>query len=518
MSAVRTRHLRPEDLRGLRARGYIRESTQAQTNRGTPVDRQRADILRAIESLGMTTDARWYQRTGSGETQDAPELAAALADGQQQQYDVLVCFALSRFARDRAEAVTQKRSFTAAGIIIYFVAERLISGTYTGALAEGVGEVLDERANAERRMYIAGGMRQRQLSGRWLGVVPFGLRKVLVDKPDGSRGWDGDLEPNPDTAPVVRGIYDAAARGEGTRAIATSLNAAGHRTGTHGPWGPGSVTDVLCNPVYAGRLVRYRSREPGHYYDHEAEDGHVDLGQVIPAIVDPVLFDQVRAAREARNPNPGTHRVRTYPLSRVLRCARCGRRMTGARGARSRYYRCSGRAIYKACDQPGIRADVAEERFATWLGSYTLPADWRTAIARTRIQSIGAGERDRKVALEGRLKKLRELYEWDHIQKPEYLKEVAEIKASMGVIAMPSSMPSIEQVASALEQFGPAWLTAPEELQAVIPPLMLKAAEVDDGRIEFVVHAGLRPLLELCVPPTDYLYAPAAPYTVRFSA
>lgn len=517
MSAVRTRHLRVEDLRGLRARGYIRESTQAQADRGTPVDRQRADIQRSIESLGMTTDAHWYERTGSGEAQDAPELAAALADGRDKQYDVLVCFALSRFARDRAEAVIQKRAFTAAGVIIYFVAERLISGTYTSALAEGVGEVLDERANAERRMWIAGGQRQRQMSGRWLGVVPFGFRKVMVDKPDGSRGWDGALEPDPDTALVVRGIYDAAARGEGGRAIATSLNAAGHRTGSGGPWRPGSVDAVLTNPVYAGRLVRYRARLAGHYYDHEAEDGHADLGSPYLPIVDPVLFDQVRAVRAARNPAPGTHRMRTYPLSRVLRCARCGRRMTGVRGAQARYYRCSGRAVYKSCDAPGIRADLAEERFAAWLGSYTLPADWRSAIARTRVQAIGAGERDRKAALEGRLRKLRELYEWDHIKKPEYLKEVAGIKASMGVIAMPS-MPSIERVAAALEKVGSAWLTAPEELQAAIPPLMLKAAEVNDGQIEFVVDAGLRPLLELCVRNQQRLYAHEPKYTVRFSA
>lgn len=514
---MNTRHLRPADLAGRRWRGLIRESTERQADNWSP-ERQRADLRRAADELGMVAvEPLFYERVGSGETEQATELAAALADGRRGEYEVLAVLHTSRFARNRAEAVRMKAEFRKAGIVIYFVAQRLISGTYAGGLTEGISEVIDEQENETRRMWIAGGQRQRQLSGRWLGIVPFGFRKVMVDKPDGSRGWDGELEPDPDTAPVVRGIYDAAARGEGSRAIATSLNAAGHRTGSGGPWRPGSVDAVLTNPVYAGRFVRYRARLSGHYYDHEAEDGHADLGAPFQPIVDPVLFDQVRAVRTARNPVPGTHPVRTYPLSRVLRCARCGRRMTGVRGARARYYRCSGRAVYKACDAPGIRADLAEERFAAWLGSYALPADWRTAIARTRIQTIGAGERDRTAALEARLKRLRELYEWGHIPKDEYLRETAEVKANMGVIAMPS-MPSIERVAAALEKVGPAWLTAPEELQAAIPPLMLKAAEVDDGRIEFVVDAGLRPLLELCVPNGHSPYLEHPPYTVRFSA
>jgi len=516
MTAVRSRHLRPEDLRGLRFRGYLRESTQAQADRGTPIERQRDDIRRAGEALGMVpVEPLFYERVGSGEDRAVPELRRALAEAGQ--YDVLVIFHTSRLARDQVEAGLLKRQFAAAGIILYFVAQHLISGAYSAALAEGVSEVIDSYENQTRRMWIAGGQRQRQMSGRWLGVVPFGLRKVMVDRDDGARGWDGALEPDPETAPVVRSIFDAAARGEGSRAIASALNVAGHQTGSGGPWRPGAVDAVLTNPAYAGRLVRYRSRLSGHYYDHESDDGHADLGERFPRLVDGVLFDQVRALRSARNPAPGPNARRTYPLSGLIRCGRCQSKMTGVRGARARYYRCSGRAVYKSCDAPGIRADIVEGRFSEWLGSWRLPKDWRTAIARTRVVTIGAGERDRQSALAARLRKLRDLYSWDHIEKDEYLRETAEIKSSMGVMALPS-MPSIEAVANALEKAGPAWLTAPAELQSAIPPLMLKAIEVDDGQMAFVVDAALRPLLDLCVQNGTSLYPAGSEYSVRFSA
>jgi len=515
---VNTRHLRASDLRGRRWRGLIRESTERQAENWSP-ERQRSDLQRAAEELGLeAVEPLFYERVGSGEAEGVPELAQALADGQRGEYDVLLVLHTSRFARNRLEAARMKAEFRKAGVVIYFVAQRLISGTYQGGLTEGISEVIDEQENETRRMWIAGGHRQRQLAGRWLGVIPYGYRRALVNRADGTRGWDGELEPDPNTAPVVRDIFARAARGESSRTIVLALNAAGHRTSRGAIWRLRPLDDLVSNPVYAGHLIRYRRRLAGHYYDHESDDGHVDLGDRVPAIIDQTLFDEVRRLRVARRPAPGPHAVRPYPLSRVLRCRRCGGRMTGVTGGRARYYRCSTRVNDHTCDAPSIRADTAEQGFSDWLADLRIPANWRTEIARTRVTAVGAKERDRRRSLEARLARLKELYGWDHISKEEYLRESSAIKADIGVIALPS-MVSIEAVADALELAGPAWLTAPAELQAAIPPLMLKSIEIDDGRIAaFVVDAGLRPLLELCVPGAANFYSVGRRYTVRFSA
>jgi hypothetical protein len=80
---------------------------------------------------------------------------------------------------------------------------------------------------------------------------------------------------------------------------------------------------------------------------------------------------------------------------------------------------------------------------------------------------------------------------------------------------------SLEDVAAALELLGSAWLSSPPEARAALPPLMLKAAEVEPGHVEWVVRAELKPLLDLCVYPAGSASSQPTPdthYSVRYSA
>lgn len=512
-----TRHLRPESLAGKRWRGWVRESTQKQAEKWSP-EAQREGITRAAAELGMVGDGRWYERTGSGEAEATVEMAQALADGRAHQYDVLVVYATSRFARNRAEAVTMKREFARAGIVVYFVAERLISGTYAGALSEGLHEVIDEHANEERRLWIAGGHKQRQLSGRWIGNIPYGYRRALVDFEDGTRGWDGDLEPDPETAPHVRHMFDRVATGASLRAIAFELNGDGVRSPRGSLWQHRTVHDIVQNPVYTGRMIRYRDRAEATYYEREGPDGHMDLGERFPAIIEPALWAQVQELVGQRRYS-GRHEWRSYPLSRVLRCGACGYRMTGVSSRNVRYYRCVGRTWYGICTASAVRAEVVEAAFAAWLGSYRLPDDWREAIARSSVREARTNERDRQATLEQRLARIKKQHEYGLIEDDDLRSKVADIKGQMAVMAKPS-IPALESVAAALADLGSAWAyTEDAEAKAALPPLMLKAAEMRPGGVDWIVRAELRPLLELCgVPSAPSLTVGELEYDVRYSA
>lgn len=508
---MNTRHLRAEDLRGLRWRGLVRESTAAQADRFSP-ERQRDDLRRASEELGLVpVEPLFYERVGSGEAVNAEELTQALAD--KGQYDVLLVLHTSRFARNRAEAVRRKAEFKKAGIIIYFAAQRMISGTYVGALTEGLSEVIDENENEQRRFWVAGGLRQRQVSGRWVGVIPVGYRRALVDFPDGTRGWDGGLELDPVFASVIRRIYDEAASGGGARSIAVGLNTEGLRTNNGRPWNYETVYDILTNAVYMGHLIRYRRTPSTAYYGKDSPDGHADLGTHVPAIVDRTLWSQVQDALAARRNRSGPRSGRSYPLSRVLRCAECGYRMTGVtNNAHVRYYRCAGRTRFHECDAKAIRADVAETAFADWIGSYVLPDDWRSAVARTSLDRVIGDERDHRQGAEARLKRLRDLYSWGDITEDEYRRQAGEIRASVTVVR--PGLAGLESVADALRDLGPAWRAAEPSVQAAVPPLMLKSATVKDSAIsEWVVRAELRPLLDLCVPVSASAWSPPLRYS-----
>jgi DNA invertase Pin-like site-specific DNA recombinase len=300
---MNTRHLRPEHLAGLRWRGYIRESTQRQAEAWSP-ERQRQDIIRAADELGMVAAPDpWYERTGTGEAV-SDELDRALTD--KGQYDVLIVLTTSRFARNRVEAGRRKAEFAAAGIPIYFVQDRIVSGARASRLLEGIREVLDEEENEQRRFWVAGGLRQRQASGRWVGVIPIGYRKRLVDFPDGTRGWDGHLEVDEPTAVAVVRIYDEATRGFGTRAIAAGLNADGVPSGSDRGWTFDRVHDILTNAVYSGRLVRYRREHPTAYYDHDGADGRADFGEHVPAIIPAATWRRAQTALRRRRATRAT--------------------------------------------------------------------------------------------------------------------------------------------------------------------------------------------------------------------
>lgn len=494
---MNVRHLRPENLRGFRWRGYVRESTAAQADKWSP-ERQRSDIVRAADELGLVAvEPTFYERTGSGEAESA-ELALALADARRGQYDVLLVLTTSRFARNRAEAVRMKALFRKAGVPIYFVSERIVSGSRASNLLEGVREVMDEEENDTRRHWIAGGQRERMLSGRWLGQIPVGYRRVIVDFPDGTRRWDGGLEPDPERAPVVRRIFAAFEAGTAPLDIAYALNSEGVR-GPQGPWTRATLVKILRNPVYKGDLVRYRHVRPTlHYYpEDDATDGRRTIEGAWEAIIPEAEWSQVQTLMDGRVVSGSARRGRKrYPLSGLLRCGDCRRTLSGVGNGYSRYYRCRARASDRSCVAPYIRADAAEGAFASWIGALTLPSDWREAIAETR-EPVEADDRRERLTM--RLTRLRNLYAWGELPEDEYRAETQRIHTELAEVAEPSPS-TMEEVAAALVDLGRTWANASPERQSAVARLMLRGIVTRNGQVAvFMARAEVRPLLQMCI-------------------
>ena len=516
---MNVRHLRPESLKGLRWRGYVRESTAAQADKWSP-ERQRSDIVRAADELGLVgVEPTFYERTGSGEAESA-ELGVALADARRGLYDVLLVLTTSRFARNRAEAVRVKTLFRKAGVPIYFVQERIVSGSRASNLLEGVREVIDEEENDTRRHWIAGGQRERMLSGRWLGQIPVGYRRVVVDFPDGTRRWDGGLEPDPERAPVVKRIFAAFESGTSPLDIAYALNSEGVR-GPQGPWTRATLVKILRNPVYRGALVRYRHTRPTlHYYpEDDATDGRRTIEGAWEAIIPEVEWSQVQALMDSRVVANGAHRGRRrYPLSGLLRCGDCRRTLSGVSNGYSRYYRCRARASDRSCIAPFVRADAAEGAFTSWIGSLTLPPDWREAIAETRAPAAeGDAKRER---LNERLARLRNLYAWGEMPEDEYRAEAQRVHSELAEVAEPSPT-SMEAVAAALVNLARTWASASPDRQAAVARLMLKEIVTSNGQVAvFMARPEIRPLLDICVASSPCLLADTGCATAetRYSA
>jgi site-specific DNA recombinase len=177
------------------------------------------------------------------------------------------------------------------------------------------------------------------------------------------------LEPDPETAHVVRWIFAQRLAGHSVARIARALNDAGvacpsvsdpgrnpHRPGTG--WTLGTVTTILQNPRYTGYQVWNRQRTDKDLADPgDVSLGHKSVqrwnlpdGWVISkrpahaALVSEADYIAAQDVNAARGPSPragpGGPEKRRYLLSGLLTCGTCGRRMESAWSNGKPAYRC----------------------------------------------------------------------------------------------------------------------------------------------------------------------------------
>ena len=165
------------------------------------------------------------------------------------------------------------------------------------------------------------------------GIAPYGYEK---EKLKNEKGFT--LMLHPDEAPVVRKIFDLFLHGNGTKIIANYLN--DHKIPTrHGDlWSYSTISNILTNPIYMGKIRRGWSRqiksiENGvikkrikrfkNIEDYKVYDG------LHPAIITEEEYGRVQEIRKSKQP---AARVKdTCELQNafagLLYCAKCGKRI-----------------------------------------------------------------------------------------------------------------------------------------------------------------------------------------------
>ncbi len=189
---------------------------------------------------------------------------------------------------------------------------------------------------------ITAGIERRAKEGRWYsGRPPFGYTLK-----------DGQLAPDPITAPVVRRIFRLYVGDRlGTIAIAHQLRAE-HAPSTAAGWGHPAVHRVLTNPTYLGR-IRWR--------DQDFQSTHEPL-------IDQSSFDHAQAILAERGSDASRRRGNRsdFLLSGVIRCGHCGRAYIGmsarGNGGTYHYYACTARQKYgpKACQGERVPREKLE--------------------------------------------------------------------------------------------------------------------------------------------------------------
>ena len=183
-----------------------------------------------------------------------------------------------------------------------------------------------------------------------------------------------------DTMPVLLAALRGYAVGKNSlRTLARELNAQGYSTGDGKPFTESSISTLLNNRFYEGKVVYHQGRP-----DEQVIDG---VHQVPEEVRE--LWLRCQKVRRERNqpgqPSPKARAQRIYPLTGVLVCDGCGLPFHGI-GSHSRGL-ISPRMAHSwhrgAMRPQSVAAPRIEEEFAQRvLGCVTLDDGWRQAVLR----------------------------------------------------------------------------------------------------------------------------------------
>ena len=292
-----------EDLKGLRAEGYIRDSTLDQRD-GFGPDIQRRNEERFAQSYGLLLGDRWYTEFVSGRSvSKRTEFQKLLEDARLDRFDVLLVDHTSRFARNQADCIRYKEELQRSGKIVVFVSQGIISGSDRDFLAERINETLDEAYSRNLSRYVSAGYAEKASQGYANGPAPLGYRSDKL-----ASGRRERKVPDPETMPVLKELLRCYAGGSySLQTLADHLNAMAYRTSTGRLFTKTSIEAVLSNRFYEGKAIYHPGRP-----DEEVRDG---IHDVAPEVKDLWLRCQGVRGRRHRSFLAGSAARRAASLS-----------------------------------------------------------------------------------------------------------------------------------------------------------------------------------------------------------
>lgn len=350
---------------------YARYSSHAQ--REESIEGQLRVCYEYASREGLVIVDEYIDRAISGTTDERPAFQRMIADSAKRAFDVVLVYAVDRFARDRYAAATYRHELKKHGIKIMSATQPL-DGSPESILLEAMLEGLAEYYSANLARGVKRGMRENALK-----CLSVGGPKIL--------GYATDPETkkyivDPVGANTVQDIFKQYKSGMTLAAVVEYCNAQGYLTSKGKPFNRSSLTTILRNRRYIGYYI---------YDDIEVEGG-------MPPIIERDEFEEVqrRLAMNHRSKSRGKSKV-DFMLTGKLFCGHCGRPMAGTSGRSKNgdihyYYSC--RIHGNKCIKQNERKEVIEEAVLHYISSSFLTDENIETLAEAIADMIHSEETD----------------------------------------------------------------------------------------------------------------------------
>lgn len=316
---------------------YARFSSHSQTEQS--IEGQLKTCYDYAAANKITIVGEFIDRAQSGTNDNRTEFQRMIATSERHTFDTVLVYQLDRFARNRYDSAINKAKLKKNGVRVISAREN-IADDASGILVEGVLESMAEYYSAELSQKIRRGM---DINGE----------KCLSTGSNPGLGFRVDDEKrivlDPDTAPVVRTIFEQYVAGDTIKDITDRLISQGVQTSKGGLFNKNSLRKLLSNRRYLGIYIYKGKETPG----------------AIPRIIDDDLFERAQARLEKSKKAPAQAKAKAeYLLTTKLFCGHCREMMTGYAGTSKtgtvyHYYICNGHKA-KVCTKKNVRKEYIE--------------------------------------------------------------------------------------------------------------------------------------------------------------
>lgn len=328
---------------------YARVSTTRQAENELSIPDQLRQLQDWCKANGHLVIYEYVEPGASATDDKRPVFQKMMSEGlaKSPAYEAIIIHSLSRFFRDAIQFGVYERKLGKNGVKIISITQPTADDS-SGELVRRILSTFDEYQSKENSKHTSRAMRENARQGFFNGSrPPFGYMAVSTEIL-GSRGRKKKrLQIDESEAGIIRMIYDLYLHGiegreVGCKEIAKHLTAKGLLMRGRS-WTIQKVHKLLSDSLYMGdyyyNVIDSKTRKV-----RPAEDR---VKTNIPAIVDALVFEKVRAKRTARSPEKSSPRILSSPnlLTGLLKCGCCGKGMTVVTGksGKFKYYKCTNR-------------------------------------------------------------------------------------------------------------------------------------------------------------------------------
>lgn len=337
---------------GLKRVGIYMRLSRDDDKASASIEHQRLILREYVEEQGGTIADEYADDGWSGTNFERPEVKRLLKDVREGKLDTVLVKDLSRFGRNYIQ-VGQfiDYFFPALGVRFIALNDRIDTADPNASAMDmmPIMNVFNEWHAANTSKKIRAVLDASRRSGKFTSwSYPYGykagddpLRTAVVDER---------------AAEVVRRIFDLRLKGNSARAIAKALNDEGienpatyfrklngarssRRCAPY--WSPKTVLWILKNPTYLGKTVQHRTTRIS-YKNHAIVRIPEEEWIVREHAHEPIVEEDVwrRAQTVAQSGGRADKRGSIHPLSGLLVCRACGKKLKRKSAGESGRYLC----------------------------------------------------------------------------------------------------------------------------------------------------------------------------------